>query len=218
MLLTADHQADLSIIHSVTRQIAEGLHPGMMVSYETTLPVGGTRSLIPFLESSGLKAGIDFDLVFSPERVKSRRLLLRLTENPKVVGGITPAAAERAEQFYRTYLGAPVINVNTLEAAELVGKLAGMVYRDVNIALSNELARYAENVGVDFASVIAAANTDQEAALLTPGIGVGGHCTPVYPYFLLQDADLRGIDAELTSRARTLNDQQPIHALRSCRT
>ena len=212
VLLTADHQADLSIIHSVTRQIAEGLHPGMMVSYETTLPVGGTRSLIPFLESSGLKAGVDFDLVFSPERVKSRRLLLRLTENPKVVGGITPAAAERAEQFYGTYLGAPVINVSTLEAAELV-KLAGMVYRDVNIALSNELARYAENVGVDFASVIAAANTDQEAALLTPGIGVGGHCTPVYPYFLLQDADLRGIDAELTRRARTLNDQQPIHVL-----
>jgi perosamine synthetase len=212
VLLTERNEPDLSVIRSVTRQIAAGLHAGMMISYETTLPVGGTRSLIALLEISGLKAGIDFDLVFSPERVKSQRVLLRLTENPKVVGGITPEAARRAEQFYAEYLGAPVINVNTLEAAELV-KLAGMVYRDVNIALATELARYAEQVGVELAPVIAAANTDQEAALLSPGIGVGGHCTPIYPYFLLWDGERRGIDLDLTRKARAVNDQQPAYIL-----
>jgi nucleotide sugar dehydrogenase len=212
VLLTAQGEPDLSIIQSVSLQIASGLHPGMMVSYETTLPVGGTRSLAALLESSGLQAGIDFDLVSSPERVKSQSVLLQLAENPKVVGGITPAAAQRAEQFYAAYLGAPVINVNTLEAAEMV-KLAGMVYRDVNIALANELSRYAEGVGVDLTPVLAAANSDQEAALLSPGIGVGGHCTPVYPYFLLWDAERRSIDADLARRARAINDEQPAHIL-----
>jgi nucleotide sugar dehydrogenase len=105
-----------------------------------------------------------------------------------------------------------MINVGTLEAAELV-KLAGMVYRDVNIALVNELARYAESVGVDFESIRAAANTDGEAALLVPGIGVGGHCTPVYPHFLIQDAAERGTSLRIAEAARAVNEYQPIHML-----
>lgn len=208
VLLTAELRPDLTVIESVTRDIAAGLRPGTMVSYETTLPVGTTRRLVDTLESSGLRAGADFDVVYSPERVKSRLVLQRLTENPKVVGGLTPAAAERAASFYGDHLGAPVTNVGSLEAAELV-KLAGMIYRDVNIALSNELAGYAEACGVDFARVLRAANTDGEANLLTPGIGVGGHCTPVYPRFLLDDARRRGVPTELTSVARCINDGQP---------
>jgi nucleotide sugar dehydrogenase len=178
------------------------------VSYETTLPVGGTRSLVPLLENSGLKAGLDFDLVFSPERVKSQLVLQHLGKNAKIVGGISSDAQERAVAFYQKYLGVSVINVGTLEAAELV-KLAGMVYRDVNIALANELTRYASNVGVDIGPIIAAANTDGEAQILCPGIGVGGHCTPVYPYFLLNDAERRGIDLDLAATARQINDEQP---------
>ena len=207
-VLTAERSIDTTQLVVVTEAIVQGLHRGMMISYETTLPVGGTRRYLqPILERGGLRAGQDFDLVFSPERVKSQRVLLHLTTTPKIVGGVTPAAAQRAEAFYRAHLGAPVINVGTLEAAEFA-KLAGMIYRDVNIALANELARYAEVVDVDLPKVIEAANTDDESALLQPGIGVGGHCTPVYPYFLIRDAEARRVPATLAERARRLNDQQ----------
>jgi nucleotide sugar dehydrogenase len=212
-LLTRGRDADLSMLEAASIEIARGLRRGSLVSYETTIPVGGTRRhLRPVLERSGLQAGVDFDLAFSPERVKSQHVLEQLEVNPKVVGGLTPAAAERASAFYRRYLGAPVLNVGTLEAAEMV-KLAGMAYRDVNIALANELARYAEAVGVDFPALIGAINTDGEAAVLQPGIGVGGHCTPVYPYFLIRDAQRAGAPATLSERARRVNDSQARHVL-----
>ena len=212
VLLTSEKDADLSTIEAVSRQIAAGLRRGVMVSYETTLPVGATRRLCAILEASGLKAGADFDLAFSPERVKSQSVIQRLTENPKVVGGVTPTSAARAAAFYKRYLGAPVINVGSLEAAELV-KLAGMLYRDVNIALSNELARYAENAGIDLYPVIEAANTDGEAHLLQPGIGVGGHCTPVYPYFMICDCERKGVPVRLSSLGRSINEKQPAYVL-----
>lgn len=212
VLLTPERKADLRQIHAVSKQIGQSLKPGALVIFETTLPVGTTRSLIPLLESGGKKAGMDFHLVFSPERVKSRFVLKFLVETPKVVGGLTPEAAAKATAFYREYLGAPVMDVGSPEAAELV-KLAGMVYRDVNIALANEIARYADAIGVEFGPIAAAANTDGEAALLTPGIGVGGHCTPVYPYFMLQDATQRGMHLELTDLGRRINDQQPRNIL-----
>jgi nucleotide sugar dehydrogenase len=212
-LLGADRDIDVGPLGAASRAVAQGLQPNTMVIYETTMPVGGTRRLLaPQLETSGLSPGDDFDLVFSPERVKSQRVLRHLTVNPKVVGGHTPAAAARAEDFYGKYLGAPVTNVGTLEAAEMV-KLAGMVYRDVTIALSNELARYAEAVGVDLPDLLPAINSDGEANLLSPGIGVGGHCTPVYPHFLLRDAERRGIAAGLAARARVVNDGQPAAVL-----
>lgn len=212
VLLTPDRRADLRHIETVAEQIGKSIKPGAMVVFETTLPVGSTRSLLPLLESGGRRAGRDFDLVFSPERVKSLFVLKHLTETPKIIGGHTPAAAARASAFYSEYLKAPIIDVGNPEAAELV-KLAGMVYRDVNIALANELARYAEMVGVDFEAVAAAANTDGEAALLTPGIGVGGHCTPVYPYFLIHDAAARGATARITELSRRINDSQAAAAI-----
>ena len=206
VLLTSKRIADTRVMEEVTQHIASALRPGMMVSYETTLPVGTTRERLgPILERSGLRAGIDFDLIFSPERVKSRLVLQHLTEVPKIVGGVCSASSARGQEFYGRYLGSPTINVDSLEAAELA-KIAGMVYRDVNIALANELAAYAESAGVDFAAVRAAANTDGESFLLTPGIGVGGHCTPVYPYFLIQDATRRDVPVALTSNSRSIND------------
>ena len=99
VLLTSGNDADVSAIESVSRQIAAGLQPGSMVSYETTLPVGTTRALAKILESGGLQAGLDFDVVFSPERVKSRLMLNHLTANSKVIGGLTPRAADRAVEF-----------------------------------------------------------------------------------------------------------------------
>ena len=212
-LLDAHRKADLSVLESVATEIAAGLHPGTLVSFETTVPVGTTRSrLRPLLERSGLRAGVDFDLAFSPERVKSLVVLAHLTKIPKIVGGVNDRSAARASDFYSKYLGAPVVNLGSLEAAEFT-KLAGMVYRDVNIALANELAAYAEAVGVDFTAVREAANTDGEAALLAPGIGVGGHCTPVYPYFLIQDAAGGRAPARMAELARAINDQQVARSL-----
>ena len=210
-VLTPQREADLSAVLAVSEQIAGSLRRGAMVCYETTVPVGTTRHRIrPLLEQTGLQAGRDFDLVYSPERIKSGTVLKRIGQTPKVVGGLTAAAGERAAAFYGTYVGAPVFNMGSLEAAELV-KLAAMVYRDVNIALANELARYAEAVGTDLEPVLGAANTDGETYLLRPGIGVGGHCTPVYPYFLIRDAVLRGTPATLVERARRINDGQADH-------
>lgn len=212
-LLTAARDIDAGALQAVSRDIARTLRPGTLVSYETTVPVGGTRRLLlPLLEEGGLRVGRDLDLVFSPERVKSGSVMENLGRRPKVVGGHTPAAAARAAEFYHRYLGAPVVDVGSLEAAELV-KLAGMVYRDVNIALANELARYCEAVDVDLTAVIEAINTDGEAALHLPGIGVGGHCTPVYPWFLIQDAQRRGLSLPLAEHARATNDGQVSHAL-----
>lgn len=217
VLLTRDHHADLTAVEEVSSQIAQGLRPGMMVSYETTVPVGTTRErLRPLLEKSGLKAGVDFDLLYSPERVKSHYVLQFLRKNPKVVGGITTAARERGAEFYSQYLGAPVIKADSLEAAELT-KLAGMIYRDVNIALSNELSRYAERKGIALPSVIESANTDGEAGILMPGIGVGGHCTPVYPYFLIDDAESQGVPVQLAVLSRQINDGQAKWAIERLR-
>jgi nucleotide sugar dehydrogenase len=213
VLLTPQQDADLSIILDVTHAISNALAPGMMVCYETTLPPGTTRHrLRPVLESAGLRAGEDFDLVFSPERVKSQLVLKHLTSTPKIVGGVNARSAQRASAFYGQYLGAPVINVETLEAAEFA-KLAGMIYRDLNIAIANELAAYAEAIGVDFSRTREAANTDGEAFLLSPGIGVGGHCTPVYPHFVLRDAERRGLSLELVRQGRAWNDHQAARLL-----
>ena len=206
-LLTADMHADLSLLESASREIARGLQPGTLVCYETTVPVGTTRGVFkPILDA----VGVAHDLAYSPERVKSGTVMRQLTLNPKVVGGLDEASAKKAEAFYKAFLGAPVLNVHTLENAEFV-KVAGMIYRDVNIALANELGRYAEATGIDLPGLISAINTDGEAALLHPGIGVGGHCTPVYPYFLIHDARARGIDVALPGRARRVNDEQAHH-------
>lgn len=208
-LLTEDKHIDYGNLLSATRAISKGLKPETLVSYETTLPVGGCRKvLIPALEESGLTAGEDFYVAFSPERVKSLHVIERIHKTPKIVGGCTPASAAMAAEFYSKYLKTTIINLETLEAAELV-KLAGMVYRDVNIALSNELASLSEALGIDAYRVFEAANTDGEAALLIPGIGVGGHCTPVYPYFINNVARSMGITLGISELSRRVNDDQP---------
>ena len=207
-VLTAEKHADLRNMEAASSDIARGLQRGALVVYETTVPVGTTRErMIPILRSSGLEPGVDFLVAYSPERVKSRYVMRHLIETPKVIGGFDDPSAAAASSFYATYLRAPVIDVGPLEAAEFV-KLAGMVYRDVNIALANQLAAYAEAVGFDVVPILEAANTDGETELLRPGIGVGGHCTPVYPYFLVHDAERRRVDVSLAADARKVNDLQ----------
>jgi nucleotide sugar dehydrogenase len=131
-------------------------------------------------------------------------VLLDLRRYPKVVGGVEPGSTERAVEFYKSVLDAEVMPVRNSETAELT-KLAESVYRDVNIALANELARYADEVSVDITEVIQAANSEPLSNVHQPGVGVGGHCIPVYPYFLLASRP----DLPMTSLARTINDGMP---------
>lgn len=212
-LINDQFDIDLSVLESVSEEIAEGMHPGLLVCYETTVSVGTVRRrFVPILEKSGLKCGDDFQVCFSPERVKSRMVLQRLSETPKVVGGFDEESGRRGEEFYSRALGAEVLAVGTLEAAEFT-KLVGMLYRDVNIALVNQISRYAEAIGMDLGKIIPAANTNGEAHLLLPGIGVGGHCAPVYPWFIIQDARRHGVDLTLARTARALNDDQSEHMI-----
>jgi nucleotide sugar dehydrogenase len=212
--LTADRDIDLSILASASRDIGRGLRRGTLVIYETTVAVGSTRrKLIPILEeASGLEAGTDFHVGYSPERVKANLVFERLHSTPKVVGGLDALSCAKTAEVYRTFLGAPVQDVGTLEAAEMT-KLLGMLFRDVNIALANELAAFCEISGVDFDKVREAANGDGEANLLIPGIGVGGHCTPIYPYFLTKESRRLGMAQRLSEAAREINDQQPARQL-----
>lgn len=213
VLVNEQNIADLSIIQSVTATIGQLITPNTLVIYETTLPVGTTRKLLEQIGYiSGKVFGRDVFGAFSPERVKSLHVFENLSKVPKIVGGMSELGGKKAEDFYRQYLKTEVINLGSLEAAEMA-KLADMVYRDVNIALANELARYAETVGIDFYAVRNAANTSGEAYLLLPGIGVGGHCTPVYPHFMINHGEEMGVPQRLAEQARLINDGQADHAM-----
>jgi len=214
VILTDSNQADLGMIKQVTEGIAQAMKSGITVSYETTLPVGTTRDiLLPILERSGLKVEKDFYVVYSPERVKSLMVMDLLNKIPKVIGGAGPLSLEKGMKLYGTILRTELASVETLEKAEMV-KLAGMIYRDVNIALANEISRYCDKVGVNLVEIIPLINTDGEAHFLQPGIGVGGHCTPVYPYFLINDAKRKEASQSLAEAARKINDTQPEYLLK----
>ncbi|MFI7541119.1 nucleotide sugar dehydrogenase [Actinoplanes sp. NPDC049599] len=211
---------DFGWMESATRDIARGLRPGTLVSYETTLPVGTTRTRwAPLLEEgSGLVAGRDFHLVFSPERVLTGRVFADLRKYPKLVGGVDAASAQRGIEFYsavldfddRPDLERPngVWDLGSAEAAELA-KLAETTYRDVNIGLANQFARYADTIDVDINLVIDACNTQPYSHIHRPGIAVGGHCIPVYPRLYLWNDP----SATVVRSAREANAAMPAYAV-----
>jgi nucleotide sugar dehydrogenase len=183
-------------MENATRSLAQHLTPGTLVSYETTLPVGTTRNRWkPLIEEvSGLTEGSDFHLVFSPERVLTGRVFADLRKYPKLVGGLSEEGAKRAISFYEAVLdfderadlprGNGVWDLGSAEASELA-KLAETTYRDVNIGLANQFARFAASNGIDVHQVIEASNSQPYSHIHRPGIAVGGHCIPVYPRLYL---------------------------------
>lgn len=220
VVVDGDGLPDFRAMDSATRAIAAGLRPGTLVSYETTLPVGTTRKrYAPMLaQGSGLATGSGFPLVFSPERVLVGRVFADLRRYPKLVGGVDEASGERGVAFYgqvldfddRPDLARPngVWNLGTSEAAELA-KLAETTYRDVNIGLANQFARFADRVGVDIALVIEASNSQPYSHIHRPGIAVGGHCIPVYPrLYLWEDPE-----ATVVRAAREANAAMPAYAV-----
>ena len=221
LFVDAESRPDYSIMDSATSSIGRHLTPGTLVSFETTLPVGTTRDrLTPILEKeSGLVEGSDFHVVFSPERVLTGRVFQDLRRYPKLVGGLSPEGADRAIAFYeavlefdeRPDLDRPngVWDLGSAEASELA-KLAETTYRDVNIALANQFAKFAEAAGIDVHQVIAASNSQPYSHIHQPGISVGGHCIPVYPRLYLSNDPT----AEIVRAARETNESMPSHAAR----
>lgn len=206
----ADGRADLANLHAACESVARGLKPGALCIFDTTLPVGATRNdLAPRLEAGGLKLGRDFSVAFSPERLLMGRVIEDLTKYPKVVGGVDAAGGDRAAAFYREVFGGEVLHLANAETAEL-SKLSEGAYRDLNIALANELAMVADVHGVDISEVIKAANSQPYCHLHVPGTGVGGHCIPVYPRFLMQGEG----PSSLSALGRAVNDAMPGYAVR----
>ena len=211
---------DFGWMDAATEAIGKGLKKGTLVSYETTLPVGTTRNrFAPALEKiSGLKAGVDFDLVFSPERVFTGRVFADLRKYPKLVGGINEQSAKAGVAFYEAVLDFDlrtdlpqangVWDLGNSEASELA-KLAETTYRDVNIALANQFALFAEQNGIDIHKVIDASNSQPFSHIHRPGIAVGGHCIPIYPRMYLWNDPA----ATVVRTAREANKAMPSHVV-----
>ncbi len=193
---------DLDNIDAAVRAMAPHLGDDATVIFETTLPVGTTAGrFAPVLR----EANATVNVAFSPERVSSGSVWRDLGAYPKIVGGIDAGSLERAVAFYETFLDAEVRPVGSVETAEMV-KLAETTYRDVNIAFANELARFADEWGIDVTTVIDAANSQPYSHIHRPGIGVGGHCIPHYPYLL--EASTSG--SRLVREARHINEAMPL--------
>jgi nucleotide sugar dehydrogenase len=212
LLADREHHVDFRLIDAATAAVGAGLHVGCLVICETTVPVGTTRNHIaPLLEeASGLRAGHDFHVAFSPERLYAGRIFEDLRKYPKIVGGLDETSTEKATEFYKRVLTAEVWPVANAETAEFA-KLAETTYRDVNIALANELAIYGAARHVNVTQAFKAANSQPFSHLHRPSIGVGGHCIPVYPHFLLSDATLD--ELELPRKSREINDGMAARAL-----
>lgn len=213
-------EPDFGWMDAAAESLGAHLTAGTLVSFETTLPVGTTRQRWkPLLERvSGLIEGVDFDLVFSPERVLTGRVFADLRKYPKLVGGLSRRGAKRAIEFYEAVLDFDdrpdlvrpngVWDLGSAEASELA-KLAETTYRDVNIGLANQFARFAGASGIDIYQVIEASNSQPYSHIHQPGIAVGGHCIPVYPRLYLWNDP----DATVVSAARAANASMPDFAI-----
>jgi UDP-N-acetyl-D-glucosamine dehydrogenase len=211
--LTPNREPDLGPLTDSTRALAEVLQSDQLVVLESTTFPGTTRERVaPLLEESGLAAGRDFHLAFSPERVDPGRTDFTLRNTPKVLGGLTERCAERAEALYGLVCE-HVVRVSSPEAAELT-KLLENIFRSVNIALVNELAILTDRAGIDIWEVVEAASTKPYGFMrFEPGPGMGGHCLPVDPFYLTWRAREFDMATEFIELAGKVNQQMPYHCV-----
>jgi UDP-N-acetyl-D-glucosamine dehydrogenase len=207
--LTRNREPDMRPLEDTATRLAEVLQKGQLVVCESTTYPGTTRELIaPLLEASGLKAGVDFNLAFSPERIDPGRTDYTLRNTPKVVGGLTPECQQRALDLYREVCD-ELVPVSTPEAAELT-KLLENVFRSVNIAMVNELAMLCDRMGIDIWEVVEAAATKPYGFMsFKPGPGMGGHCLPVDPFYLAWKAREYDVPTEFIELAGEVNQAMP---------
>lgn len=199
-------KADLRCVISAGESIASIIRQGNVVILESTVPPGTAVEILqPILEKSGLRAGDDFSLAFSPERVLPGQLVYELVENDRVIGGIDDKSSELAKEIYKSFVKGK-INITDIRTAEMV-KLMENTFRDVNIALANEFAIIAEQLGVNIWEAIGLANQHPRVNFMKPGPGVGGHCIAVDPWFIVEKAPN---NSKLIRKTREINDQMPI--------
>ena len=200
-----DKKADLDFVIAAAESVVRFLQKGNLVILESTSPPRTTIDIVaPILGKSGLVAGADFHLAYSPERVLPGRILEELVENARVIGGIDPASAEAGRDLYKTFVKGEIF-LTDATTAEMV-KLMENTFRDINIAAANEFARLADQFQVDIWEAISLANRHPRVQILNPGPGVGGHCISVDPWFLVEAAPE---SAQLIRSAREVNDSQP---------
>ena len=198
------NKPDLSYVESAGKNIASVLQKGNLVILESTVPPGTTINFLkPILEISGLTAGKDFDLCHCPERVMPGQILKELTENRRLIGGIDTKSSKRAKELYSTFVEGEIYIADPTTAE--FTKLAENTFRDVNIALANELALLCEKHNTDIWKVREMANNHPRVDIHKPGPGVGGHCLPVDPWFLVNG------DSGLITKCREINDGMVEH-------
>jgi len=207
--VTREHHADLHHVEDAARSIAGVLRQGNLVVLESTSPPRTTQDRVaPILEQTGLKAGSDFFLAYTPERVLPGQILRELIENARVIGGINQVSAEAGRDLYSVFTRGEIVLTDST-TAEMV-KLMENTYRDVNIAAANEFARMADVLGVNVWEARELANRHPRVKILRPGPGVGGHCISIDPWFLVEAAPEV---AQLVRQARLVNDGQPAYVV-----
>lgn len=218
----SDHEPDISYVESAARSIAPVLVRGSLVVLESTSPVGTTERVCELLQelrpdlkipSVGSVGPCDVFVAYCPERVLPGYVLRELTENDRVIGGVTPACAERAADLYRLFVKGECVITNT-RTAEMT-KLTENSFRDVNIAFANELSMICEKLDINVWELIALANRHPRVKILQPGPGVGGHCISVDPWFIVHKTPEQ---ARLIRTAREVNDSKPHFVLEQIRT
>lgn len=202
-----DKTADLSYVRSATESIIDIIKPGNIVVLESTSPPGATMEVASLLEKSGLKIGEEVFVAHSPERVLPGRIITELIENDRIVGGINEKSAELVKEVYSVFVKGEIFTTDS-KTAEMC-KLMENTFRDVNIALANELAILAENIGINAWDVINFANKHPRVNIHQPGPGVGGHCIAVDPWFVIENQP----EGHLIRQAREINDGMPERVL-----
>ncbi len=212
--LRKNKDPELSYVIAAVEVIRNHIQPGQLITLESTTYPGTTREVVlPILEESGLRAGTEFFLAYSPERVDPGNSTYNTRNIPKVVGGVTPRCAEMAALFYRQFID-NVITVSSTDCAEMV-KLLENTFRSVNIALANEMAITCHSFGINVWEVIEAAKSKPFGFMpFYPGPGLGGHCIPVDPYYLTWKARMNGCEPRLIELAGHINGQMPTFVIR----
>lgn len=205
--LNTNKTADMSYVRQATERIVPYLEAGNLVILESTSPPGTCRDLVkPILEESGLEVGKDVYLAHCPERVLPGKILKELIENDRVVGGFDPRSAQLAREIYASFVEGEIF-LTDVTTAEMV-KVIENTFRDVNIALANEVALMCESLGIDFGDVARLANRHPRVNVHAAGPGVGGHCISVDPWFLVEQFP---DTARIVHLARQRNDGMPQH-------
>jgi len=209
--ITKDKEPDLSYVISAAEDTSSSLRKGQLVVLESTVYPGVTEEIVkPILESTGLKAGVDFGLAYCPERYNPGDKKNTIENVNRIVGGINKDWAEITKDVYSYVIKAKIDTVKDIKTAE-AAKVIENIQRDLNIALMNELALIFEKMGIDIMDVIKAASTKWNFNVYYPGAGVGGHCLPVDPYYLVSKAREMGYHSKVITAGREINDYMPEH-------